>query len=137
MATEDRFRCVVTQRGLEFGAVMWDKEKTPYPLLSGIYDLIHVNDFLLLPGPEMKRIAEEWARLLTPKGFLIVSGTMSATGSAALVIGLESRKLIVSEMGEEKLNLGTETDSVNDWLFLFKGESSSSSSSKKFLTKGS
>ena len=121
LATEDQFRCIVKKRGLQFGAVMWDKVKTPYPLLSEMYDLIHVNDFPLLPGPEMKRIAEEWARLLTPRGILIVSGTMSATGSAALVIGLESRRLRVSEMGEKKLNLGTENDSVNDWLFIFKG----------------
>ena len=94
------FDCIISNRGLNFGpTVVWDKEKTPYPLITGIYDLIHIYNFSSPYGPTLKRMADEWSRLLTPNGILVFSATMSVSSNAAIVAGMEEnlRTLVVNE----------------------------------------
>ena len=116
------FHCAISARGAQFPAVMWDKHATPYPLLTGLFDLIHARNFPTSSGPMMKNLAWEWDRLLSPNGVLIISSTMSASVHAAFVTGMEenSRKLVVNERLDEEESRKL-IDPVHDYFIVFIG----------------
>ena len=122
------FDCVVSARGRVSSAVLWDRGITPYPLLSGLFDLIHIGNFSAPSGPAMKRLAWEWSRLLRPDGVLILSSTMSSSENAAFVVGMEEnhRRLVGNEKlgrreGEGGEREGGGVDPVYDYLVVFIG----------------